>query len=77
MKIILTYKISIFSIMMLLAAGSIFSAEYEVHAKIESLRKGNLITILFSQNPYQRNYYISNNDILIGRIDILKILPPP
>ncbi|MBN2040423.1 MAG: formylglycine-generating enzyme family protein [Spirochaetes bacterium] len=50
-----------------------FSLEYDLAGKIESKRKDNIITVLFSALPERNEYLIINNDVILGKLKILKV----
>lgn len=52
---------------------SLISREYEIIAEIETRRKGNLVTIMFTGIPEKAQYLIIDKKKVIGEIDLMKI----
>ncbi|MFC1669435.1 formylglycine-generating enzyme family protein [Spirochaetota bacterium] len=53
---------------------NLYSADYEVIAKVESRRKGRLITVLFKDRPQFKKYLIMKNNNPIGLMDIISVV---
>ena len=67
-KILLFFLISY-----LITYGNLFALQFDLAGKIESIRKGNILTILFTSQPDRETYLIINNDNIIGKLKILSI----
>lgn len=51
----------------------IYPDNFRITAKIETVRKDNYITLLFDENPSEKTYYIIENQVKIGIINIINI----
>ncbi len=72
-KIILIKAALLIIFISLFYGGDLASREYEISAEIESRRKGNLITLLFTGVPDKINYLIIDKKKVIGEIDLMSI----
>lgn len=61
-------------LIIILCIDKIISAEFKIFARIESKRKGSLVTILFKNEPSERKYYIINKKRIIGEVNILTVI---
>lgn len=53
--------------------SEVISAEYDIFARIETIRKNNFITLIFDVNPLENTYFIIENDDIIGKIRIINV----
>ena len=49
------------------------NSNYQLSGKVESLRKNNLLTIIFQQKPEKDEYFIIEDNKAIGKITIIDI----
>lgn len=61
------------------ASGASFNlageTKFEIAGRIETMRKGNEITVLFARRPVEKRYYIVNGSTVQGLLDILTVVP--
>lgn len=57
------------------AAAAAAAAEYDLLGKIESIRKGSRITVLFRDKPAETTYLIMRNGEAVGSIEVLSVGP--
>ncbi len=60
-------------LLFLLMQNKSYSLEFDLIGKVETIRKGNLITLLLRDKPDREDYLIINDDIIIGKIKILSV----
>ncbi len=67
------YIINIVIFIFCVAQADIFSMDFDLKGKIESVRKNNLISIVFTDKPDKEEYLILEDDSIVGKIKILSI----
>jgi formylglycine-generating enzyme required for sulfatase activity len=63
------------ALLALIMAGLVAAADYEILGKIESIRKGNRITVLFREKPQKTTYLILRGGETVGSVEVLSIGP--
>ncbi len=53
--------------------NNVYSVEYDIYAKVESKRKGNITTLVFQKKPSAKSYHIIENMVIIGKIKVVSI----
>ncbi len=66
-------KIILSLILLCFTVTGAFPEGYTILGKIETVRKDNFVTILFKDNPSEKLYYIVENQVKIGTVDIINI----
>ncbi|MCP4134859.1 MAG: formylglycine-generating enzyme family protein [bacterium] len=67
------YICAIIAVFSLSKGDMLYPGEYDLQGRIESVRKGDLVTILFSRKPAKEKYYIVEQKTVVGAIRILSI----
>lgn len=53
--------------------AGVSAQEYDFRAKIESRRKGDMITLLFNRKPDRKEYFIIENSLPIGSLSVVSV----
>ncbi|MDY6934260.1 MAG: SUMF1/EgtB/PvdO family nonheme iron enzyme [Spirochaetota bacterium] len=65
-----TFKKTFWLVFLIILLMPVHSIELKIYAKIDSIRKGNIVTLLFYEKPYKDVYYIIESNNIIGEIRI-------
>lgn len=61
-------------ILFFISAYTLSDAAYEIKARLESVRKGDSVTLVFASKPEEKKYRLRSNDTNIADIEILSFV---